>query len=119
MTHHLCNLDWIAGTAEEQELNRFGGAVEQQVHQTAHNADATGQDQVERFFAEPKFLTNTERPLPMTPEELAPLSEERCDRQKRHNGRLAQRDYFARTERTGRRNLDAPGVLNISKTVKL
>jgi len=61
---------------------------------------------MERLFAEPDFLTNAQRPLPMTPEEQTPFSQELCDRQKRHKARLRQRHEFARAERGGINALD-------------
>ena len=64
-----------------------------------HISDGSGQDQMERLFAEPDFLTNAQRPLPMTAEEQTPFSQELCDRQKRHKARLRQRHNFARAER--------------------
>jgi len=74
---------------------------------------------MERFLAEPDFLTNVQRPLPMTPKEQTPFSQELCDRQKRHKGRLRQRNDFARTERESTRIDQSNDPLSIAPAVKV
>ena len=42
----------VASAAQEEQFGRFHGVVGEQVDQPANHANATGQDEVKRFFAE-------------------------------------------------------------------
>src|ERR1035441_8053546 len=82
--HLFRHLHQFARLPQKEQAHRLGRVIEEDVHQPADHPDPSCQHQVKRLFAEANPFPNTQRPLPMPPEEGIHLSNELCFPHKLH-----------------------------------
>ena len=74
----------VPGPAQKEELHRLSRIIEKDIDQAANDADTAGQQQVERFLAEPQFLADPQRSPPMPAKVLAQVVQDLSVPEKQH-----------------------------------
>jgi hypothetical protein len=66
--HPLSHLHQLSRLPQKEPASQFGGVVKEEVDQPSDNSDTPGQQEVKSLLAEAKAFSNSQRPLPMSPE---------------------------------------------------